>query len=293
MGENTTEKTDKKINTFTLPDEKIVVKHIGRKRGMAAGEHITQDHVIAGGMLNTATKKFQAPLKRNGSIANILTKDEKEVLEKETGLDLSIYGNYWKEAFVTLRKEDNVFDLSNPIDYMSYKILLSLKDSLIAENWKSRKNRLTYEFVITREDEELKETKKKYDSKKEAFKLYGKIEDDKSQLLGVLKLLENKPISANSSMDWLQTKVESIIDETPTKFVDLIKNKSFYTMLLVNKGIDAGVVVRSGNKYSTVDGLDLCEPGEVPTFDVALRYLDNTKNQEIRALIEAKINNAE
>lgn len=279
-------------SNFKLPNEVVEVKFIKRKRGMAAGDHITEDHVISGGMLTNSTKRFQAPLLKNGSIANVLTTEEKEFLEEELGLNLSTYGDFWKEYFVTLRKESNSFDLSNGMDYISVKLLLSCKD-LIAPDWNSRNKKLTYQFVVTKPGAEMKETKKKYDSKKEAFKLYGKIEDDKPQLLGILKLLENKPVSANSAMDWLQTKVEAIIDETPSKFVNLVKDPAFHTMLLINNGLDAGVVQRSGNKYATTDGLDLCEATEVATFDVAVRFLDNPKNQEIRTLIEAKINNAD
>jgi len=61
----------KEVGTFKLPKRRVVVKYIKRKRGMAAGEHITEDHVISGGMLTNSTRKFQAPLLRNGSIANV------------------------------------------------------------------------------------------------------------------------------------------------------------------------------------------------------------------------------
>jgi hypothetical protein len=286
MGEKTTK------GEFTLPNKRVVVKFIKRKRGMAAGDHITEDHVISGGMLTNSTRKFQAPLLRNGSIANVLSTEEKEYLEGETDLNLSSYGSFWKEQFVTLRKEDNSFDLSNPIDYISVKILESCK-ALIAPDWDSRSKKLTYQFVITEPGAEMKEVKKKYDAKKEAFKLYGKIEEDKPQLLGILKILEKKPISANSDLDWIQGKVEGIIDETPKKFVDLIKNPAYHTMLLLNKGLEAGVIQRQGNKYATTDGLDLADVGQIPTFDVAIRYLDDPKNQEVRTLIEAKITNAD
>ena len=134
------------------------------------------------------------------------------------------------------------------------------------------------------------ESKTKYDSKKEAFKMYGKIEDDKDKLLGVLKLLTNKPISKDSSLDWLQHKVEEFIDLMPSQFVNVVNDKSFYTKMLLNRGVETGVVVKIGNKYKTADGLDLCNSGEIPTFDNAINYLDNPINQEVRTIIETKIN---
>jgi len=61
---------------------------------------------------------------------------------------------------------------------------------------------------------------------------------------------------------------------------------------LINKGVDNGAIVKNSNKYSTIDGLDLCENGSIPSFDNAVKYLDNVKNQEVRHLIEARINNS-
>lgn len=276
--------------SFTLPDEIVIVKYIRRRRGMAA--NVEANHVIAGGMLDKAVRKFSAPLQRNGSIKNVLTAEEKEYLESITGLDLSVYGNFWVNFRVSLHKDDanNRFDLSNPMDYISIKILESLSKEDIALTWADRNRNQTYQFAITREHEEMLESKIKYDSKKEAFKMYGKIEDDRDKLLGVLKLLTNKPISKDSKLEWIQNKVEEFIDTMPSQFVNVVNDKSFHTKLLINNGIDKGVIVKNNNKYSTVDGLDLCNSGELPTFDNAVTYLDNVKNQEVRDLIEAKIN---
>ena len=57
----------------------------------------------------------------------------------------------------------------------------------------------------------------------------------------------------------------------------------------MNDAVTNGYVKKSGNKYSTVDGLDLCENSQVPTFENAIKYLDNVKHQDVRSLIEAKI----
>jgi hypothetical protein len=281
-----------KESKFTLPNEKVVLKHIPRKKGMAA--HVPEDHVIAGGMLGDAVRKYRAPLQRNGSIQNVLTSEEKAYLEDATGLDLSVYGDFWINHSVNLRKDHghNSLDLSNPMDYISYKLLTTLKDD-IAPSWKNRNDKLTYDFVIVRGNEEKNEKKQQYDSKKEAWKQYGRIESDRSKLLGVLKLLTNKPLSADSTLDWLQGEVEAYVDTMPSAFLDILNDPSFDTKNLINRGVESGVVVRNGNKYSTIDGLELCEADEIPTFDNAVRYLESPRNQEVRSLVEAKINNAE
>ena len=272
--------------TFTLPEKKVTVKYIKRKKGMAS--NVSEDHVISGGMLSGSVKRYCTPLMRNGSLANVLNSAEKEELEKLTGLNLSIYSDFWKEHAISLFKEDNLLDLSNPLDYISYKILLSYKND-ICHTWSERNLKQTYEFVIVSGDEEINEKKVGFDSKKEAFKLYGKIEDDKDKLLGILKLLTNKPISPDSTLNWLQTRVEEFIDSKPSLFVDLMKDSKFETKLLIQSAEEKGYVKKSGNKYSTIDGLDLCENGQIPTFENAVAYLDNPKHQDVRGIIEAKL----
>lgn len=275
---------------FTLPEKKVIVKYIKRRRGMASD--VSDDHVISGNMLKGSSRKYTAPMLRNGSIANVLTKSEKNYLEEIMGgIDLSIYSDFWLNRYVKLFKTNNTLFLNNPADYISYKILLALPN-LIAPSWEKRNDKMSYEFVIVEEGAELKENKKKYDAKKEAFKLYGKIEEDRRLLLGVLKLLTNKPLSNNPKLEWLQAQVEEKIDTEPNKFVNLIKDGAFHTKLLINEGVDLGIILKEGNKYVTVDGLPLCEAGEIPTFSNAVKYLDFDKNEEIRSLIEAKINNA-
>jgi hypothetical protein len=274
---------------FTLPEEKITVKFIKRKKGLAA--NVSEDHVISGGMLSGSKRKYSAPLQKNGSIANVLSKDEKIFLEEVTGLNLSVYGEFWNNFYVSLFKDDanNLFDLSKPMDYISVAVLKSLKDD-IAPDWASRKLKGTYDFVITGSDEEFKEKKAKLDVKKTAFKMYGKIEDDRDKLIGVLKLLSNQPISNDSKLDWIQGKVEEYLDNSPKLFLDIIIDPSFDTKVLINKAVEAGYIKKQGNLYATVDGLELAEAGQPASFDNAVRYLENDKYQEVRLLIQARVN---
>lgn len=278
------------MSEFTLPNEKIIVKYIPRRKGVAS--NVSDDHVVSGGMLNTASRRFTAPLQRNNTIKNVLTEEEKECLEKLTQLNLSVYGDFWTDFRVTLRKEDaaNTLELNNPMDYIAYKVLLSLTKSVIAPSWADRNKNLEYEFAITSENEDLVEDKKRFDAKKESFKTYGKIETDFELLKGILRLLSNKPISKDAKLDWLQSKVEDYIDTEPKRFLEIVKDASLHTKVLIHKGVETGFIIKSGSRFSTEDGLELCESGEIPTFDKAVLYLDNPRNQDVRSFIEAKIN---
>ncbi len=280
--------TKEATKAFELPNKKVTVKFIKRRRGMAA--NVSEGHIISGGMLPNSKKKFSAPVKQNGTIANILTKQEKEYLEDLLQYKLSVYGEFWETFQVSLFKDDasNRFDLSDPIDYISVRLLSKLNE--IAPNWKSRNDDQSYQFAIVEDDEIQNERKVKLDIKKEAFKLYGKIEDDKDKLLSVLKLLTNQPISKNSKLDWIQGKVEDYVDTTPKAFVSILQDPTFDTKVLIVKGVEAKIIIRKGNKYSTVDGLDLCYDGQIASYSNAIAYLEDPKNQDVRTLIEAKIN---
>jgi hypothetical protein len=59
-------------NGFSLPNDIITVKFIKKNKGMAS--NVEASHVISGGMLIGSVKKFVAPLTRNNTIANVLTK---------------------------------------------------------------------------------------------------------------------------------------------------------------------------------------------------------------------------
>jgi len=281
------------VSKFTLPNDVVTVKFVKRKKGLAA--NVEDNHVISGGMLSGAKIKYCAPIERNGAIANVLTKEEKDYLEvKMGGQNLSVYGDFWKNFFVSLFKDDanNKFYMDNPLDYISVRVLESWKDE-IAPNWKARNDKQTYKFVITREDEEFKEKKAKLDVKKEAWKVYGRIEDDKERLLGILKLLSNQPISADSKLDWIQGKLETSLDGNPTAFLNVVQDPALEVKMLIGKAVDLGIIKIRNNKYKTVDGLDLCEADETASFDNAVKYLNNVKNQEVKALIEARIDNQE
>lgn len=274
---------------FKLPEEVITVKFIPRKRGMAA--NVGDDHVISGGMLDRASRKLSAPLQRNGSIANVLSTDEKNYLEEITGLNLSVHGDFWKNFKVSLFKADaaNKFDLSNPMDYLQYAILRAYKNT-IAKSWKDRNKRLEYQFAIVRSGEEEQEDIKAFNFKKEAFKMFGKIEDDRDKMFAVLKLLSNKPISKDSKLEWLQSKVGDYVDNKPKEFLNVVNDTSFEIKKLIHEAIDKGIILKQGNKYSTEDGLELAEEGKIPSFDNAVAYLEDPRNDDVKALIEAKLN---
>ena len=62
-------------------------------------------------------------------------------------------------------------------------------------------------------------------------------------------------------------------------------------MVLLKKALACGVVAKRGDGYHLAsDGRPLCNNNENPVLSVAARYISLPKNQELRLLIEAKLN---
>ena len=141
-----------------LRKETVIVRFLPRKHGIWGNN---PKHVLAGGMAESAIKTFVVPLLSSGAFKNVLTNAEKDYLEYIMGLEpnaLSVYkkvDNFWSTATegtinkVTLMKGDNRLDLSNPEDYIRYKILLA-NNNVVAPSLQALedKPKATYQFVI-------------------------------------------------------------------------------------------------------------------------------------------------
>lgn len=280
-----------KVSSFELPNKKVKVRYIRRKTGMAS--NVDANHVISGGLLSGATRKFCAPLTKQGTIKNILTNEEKDYFEQHMDINLSVYKNpdFWTSRKVTLIKGDTELDLNNMSDYIDYKILLA-NTNTIAQGLDKAKDSLQYQFVIIEDGEENKLQRSNFSSKKKAFKLYSKIEDSQETLRSIVKLVENKAISKTADIEWLRSQVESIIDNKPEQFVSLMEDANYGIKMIISNAEDAGVIIRKNKRYSTVDGLDLAREGEIASFENAVKYLADPLNQEIIDIIEAKTKKA-
>lgn len=275
---------------FKLPNEKVEIRFIKRKRGMAAGKWVTENHVISGGMLDKSFRKLATPVLKNGSIKNVLTDEEKLTLEDIMGVDLSVYKNrdFWSNRYVTLSKEGNSLDLSKPIDYIDYKILLGNADK-VAPSLEDVNKKVTYQFVIIKEGDESKLEKSSFNYKKRAFKLYSEIESDRNILRGIVKFINKKSLSADTKLSWLQGEVEKIVDNKPETFVNFVEDSQYKEKILLSQLEDAGVVIQRNKKYTTSDGIELCQEGEIATLGNAINFLGNPLNQELIDVLKVKL----
>lgn len=283
-----------------LRNEKVIVRFIPRPSTMVQNPK----HVLYGGMAENAVRAFVVPrYSSTGMFVNVLTKSEKNFLERAMGLEynaLSIYkkkDNFWDDSNnqgigrVTLHKQDNYLDLSIPEDYIKYKILLANKNQ-IASSLKEleEKPKATYQFVIINEKAEATQNLSRMDTIKRSYMEYGKIEHDFDTLRTVVELTEGRPISNKTKLDYLQGKINEYIQNNPRKFLDTMQDELLPAKVLIRRCVDAGLIGKKNDAYYLrSDGSPLCEMNEASTLNNAAKYISSVKRQELKYTLEAKL----
>ena len=277
-----------------LRNERIIVRHVPKEGGLVTNPK----HILYGGMAENAVRYFTVPiLESSGAYKNVLTDDEKAFLEEVMVLEynaLSVYkkeNNYWSNYQVRLTKQDNFLDLSVPDDYIKYKVLKA-NSNFIADSLETLqdKPKATYQSVMIREGEEESNESEQLSATMRCYMEYGKIKDDKDTLKCIIELIDGRPIAANSKIELLQGKINNLIQADSKLFLKIITDPLLSTKVLINKAIEAGIISKRGDQYYLISSNSpLCGNNEDPTLNVAARYLNLPKNQELKLSIEAKI----
>lgn len=289
--------SNKKVTTpiNCLRNERVVVKFVPKADCNVKDKR----HLAYGGMMENAIRVFTVPMLSTGSLKNVLTDNEKAYLEEVMGLEdnaLSIYArenNYWKNFVVRLTKQDTVLDLSDPNDYIKYKVLLANKN-FIAPSMRALKNapKSTYQFVIIESGDEYSDVKEQVNTTMKCYEEFGKVKDNFDILRCIIETLDGREVAANTKIEFLQGKAYENINANAKLFLETITDPYLKTKVLIKKAVDAGIIsVKGGYYYLRSDGSPLCGHNEDPTFSVAAAFLSLPKNQELKFSIEAKTNN--
>ena len=281
-----------------LKNEQIIIRYLPRQSRMVTNPK----HVLFGGMAENATRTFVVPMLSSGRYVNVLTDSEKDFLEELMGLPpnaLSIYkkvDNFWDDANeagiskVTLRKQDNYLNIANVEDYIRYKILLANKDYIAPSLEALETNpKATYQFVILTEDSETQSAKKGMTTLMQCYTAYGKIEDEVDTLRVIIETLTGVRVHKNTKKEFLQTKVNELIQGNSKMFLKVATDPMLSTKVLIRRCVEEGLIAHRGNQYYIKDGnIPMCEDGE-PTLNVAAQWINLPKNQEIKLSLEAKL----
>ena len=115
-------------------------------------------------------------------------------------------------------KQDNILDLSDPEQYIKYKILLANKDE-IAPSLQALQDmpKATYKYVIIKEGEETSNARQEMSATMQAYMEYGKYEKDADTLRTIIETIDGRPLALNTKIEFLQTKIKKLI-QTDSKF---------------------------------------------------------------------------
>ena len=280
-----------------LRNERVIVKHVPKETGIVRDPK----HILYGGMAEGAVRWLTVPRLTSGMYVNVLTNAEKACLEEVMGLEynaLSIYNkvdNFWDNYQVRLTKQDNFLNLADPDDYIKYKVLLANKD-LIAPSLQDLEDhpKATYQFVIIHENEESQASKKKMNATMQAYMEFGKIQENADILRTIIETIDGRPTSKNSKIEFLQEKVGKLIQADSRLFVRVATDPLLSTKVLIKKAIEGGLISnRGGMLYLKADGTPLCGDNEEPTLNIAAKYLNMPKHQDLKFSLEAKIKTLE
>lgn len=276
-----------------LRNERIIIRHVPKESGIVRDPK----HILYGGMAEGAVRWFTVPKLQSGAYVNVLTNSEKPFLEDIMGLEynaLSIYNktdNYWDNIQVRLTKQDNFLNLADPDDYIKYKVLLANKD-MIAPSLQDLEDhpKATYQFVIIHENEEVNSSKKKMNATMQSYMEFGKIQDKADVLKTIIETIDGRPVAKNTKIEFLQEKVGKLIQADAKLFLRIATDPLLSTKVLIKKAIEGGLISnRGGMLYLKSDGTPLCEDNEEPTINIAAKYLNLPKHQELKFSLEAKL----
>jgi hypothetical protein len=288
---------------FSLPKRRVLVKPILRE-----GKWLSKGH-SGNFMYDNAKMLITVPLsEQSGQLLNPLTTEEVEYFENKevSGLDfnkgdLSPYKKpdakhesipYWYAKEIIITKNDGVLDedtvlleldLSNPLDYIDYKVLLanSRYGGVVAPSWDKRYDQGTYKIALV--DSEYKSESESNRAKKlaEAYKFFTPIMNSQIRMYEFLMVywLENKNSAKparDSNVNWLSSEIQKIIDNSVDKFLKTV-NSNYEDKLLIHQAIEAGALNLVGNTFVTVDGVPVGN-----SISEVILYFKDERNQEQR-----------
>ena len=285
-------KTEEPKLISCLKNERVTIKFVPREGGLVTDPK----HILYGGLGVNSKRRFVVPVLPSGTYVNILTNSEKDYLEYVMGLpdnSMSVYhkkDNFWSNKGITLTKEKVTLDLSDPDDYIKYKILLANKDFIApSEEVLKTYKKATYQFVITREGEEIESSINSLHTTSKAYMLFGEMKEEIEKLALILELATGKTVTSTDKK-LVYAQIEKLVKESPNKFIECAEDDYLDTKLLIKKAVTLGYIRKRGQYYYlTETNQPLCNDKQEPTLKSACEYLNAPKYQEVRFTLEAKL----
>jgi hypothetical protein len=281
--------------TFTLPNKKVLVVPVRRK-----GRWLPDNHEASFLFKHSYFQVVVPKDGRTGELKDPLTPEERTYFEnKASGLALSSGDlstlkkddNFWTNFRVKLDKNVLQLDLSKPMDYLRYKVLL-VNGEIVAPSAAEKYTKGTYRFAIVEEDYQHEERVKAASEKKTAYKFFGKIDNSPTKMKNFLNVYYTqkpggKQVPPNAKKEFLIAEIEKLIEVDLIGFLNLAKDKDYDKKVLIFTAQRAGALVREGLTFKTPEGTVIGD-----SLQEAITFFDNPKNNEEVIKVKARIDNS-
>lgn len=280
-----------------LINKRVEVKLLPHKSGLFDS---TKAHAMSDGMAQNATITYVCPMEPSTeTFKKILTDEEQDFLEKALGLapgemnprNMNMGKNFWAgdDAVVLLNKYSNFLDLSDPLDFIKYKILLACKNHICPSMKEFNDSpKESYMFVLIDENEEVDRMKSTMDLKHDTYKAFWKVEDDADTLRFLIESVDHTTLAPTMKLTAMKMRCDSLIQNNTKVFSQLLLDPMLETKVLIRKAAELNVLNRKGTYYYLND-VPLCAANEEPTLSVAAKYLNLPKNQDLLFKIQEQV----
>lgn len=296
-----------KKREFALPKKIVTLRPLTEKTpGM-----VKDTNHVASFLLPNCDRIYCTPrIKGSSELDFPLTEEELKFFEnkEKSGLtfelgDLSPYSKKWSkrkksdggycwwevspDAKIRVGDQPIQFNLSKPMDYIKYKILLKNTDH-IAANRDELKLKPTYLYVFEEANDTARTKASTVDRKIQAYAKLTEFSTDLSRMIDLCSVLGLK-VSDASEKSFLIAALGQQIEDNVQKFLDAVIDEYYDEKILIGKFIKNRLINRKGSSYFLLNGDPMCERGEIPTLENACIFLQANENQEIRLTLEAKM----
>jgi len=294
----------------SLPNRKVLIKPVVWEGWL------NKNH--SGAWLNDgAVMTITVPLSRGtGELINPLSKEEQEFFEDKSrsGMDfnqgdLSPYKKpdertgvtpYWYRKEVIVRKPNTIvdtntvvgqLDLSNPEQYLEYKILKANTGigGIVAKSWEERFDQGTHRIVLVEDGYDSETKARTAEDTIKAYGMFGKISKSQTKCYEFLSVywLENagsvKP-SVDAKIDFMLPQIEDIIKTNPKEFVRIMED-NYEDKLMVHNALRLNFIKIYGSTFVLL-------PEEKPmgtSLKEVVLYFKDDRNQEDKLKLLAQI----
>lgn len=209
-------------------------------------------------------------------------------------------GNYrvWIQKSEDIVSDNTVLltlDLSNPANYLDYRILMLYTPrirGLIAPSWRERFDSGTYKMAMVKESEKHNETVTRAELNLKAYEYLRNIQGSEEKLHNTLAIYllskkSGKLVPSNVSKEFYLSEIQSIIESDIKGFVQFIVDDkdNLETKALIVNALKQNVIKFSISRgFETMDGIPFGM-----SLNQAVAFLDNVANQEHLLMIQNQV----